>query len=107
MLLDARLSNVLQAGESVRALDDVAFRDGQFEVMLTIGDGDTVAVFEMRDIAVDAKPVLRIDIPESRSWGQNPCAPGDTWRAGLQVHAGELTYLTTKREIPAQGTTLR
>ena len=101
-LLTIRAANVLQAGESVGSLGDVAIRDGKFEVTLGIENGPrTVAVFDMRDVEVDAQPAFRVDIDP-----KNPCAPGDTWHAGLQVHDGELTYLTTKRAPPAVRETL-
>ena len=101
-LLTIRAANVLQAGESVGSFHDAAFRDGKFEVTLEIENGPrTVAVFDMRDIKVDAQPAFRVDIDP-----KNPCAPGDTWHAGLQVHDGELTYLTTKRAPPTIRETL-
>ena len=58
-------------------------------------------MFDMRDVEVDAQPAFRVDIDP-----KNPCAPGDTWHAGLQVHNGELTYLTAKRAPPALRETL-
>lgn len=101
-LLTIRAANVLQAGESVGSLYDIAIRDGKFEVTLEIENGPrTVAVFDMRDIEADAQPAFRVDIDP-----KNPCAPGDTWHAGLQVHDGELTYLTTKRAPSALRETL-
>ena len=101
-LLTIRAANVLQAGESVESLHDWAIRDGKFEVTLEIENGPrTVAVFDMRDVEVDAQPAFRVDIDP-----KNPCASGDTWHAGLQVHDGELTYLTTKRAPPALRETL-
>ena len=101
-LLTIRAANVLQAGESVGSFHDAAFRDGKFEVTLGIENGPrTVVVFDMRDIKVDAQPAFRVDIDP-----KNPCASGDTWHAGLQVHDGELTYLTTKRAPPTIRETL-
>ena len=92
-LLTMRAANVLRAGESVRSVGDVAILDGKFELTLGIENGPrTVAVFDMRDIKVNAQPAFRVDIDP-----KNPCASGDTWHAGLQLHDGELTYLTTKR----------
>ena len=51
-----------------------------------------VDVFDMNTIALDSQPDFRVEVGPDI-----PCGAGDFPLRGLQVHDGELTFLTTRR----------
>ena len=56
------------------------------------GEGGVVDVFDMRTVALDSEPDFRVEVGPDI-----PCGEGDFPLRGLQVHDGELTFLTTRR----------
>ena len=51
-----------------------------------------VDVFDMNTIALDSQPDFRVEVGPDI-----PCGAGDFPLRGLQIHDGELTFLTTRR----------
>ena len=113
----ARLASVMRPGATVAELGQVdgsAFRGDRLLLFRKIGSNlgcggpgrrecladlrrqgvynRVVDVFDMNTIALDSQPDFRVEVGPDI-----PCGAGDFPLRGLQVHDGELTFLTTRR----------
>ena len=96
----ARLTSVLEPGATPADVGDVGYIDFRGDRLLmyrTTGIGSPnerryLDVFDLEGIDIDGPPTFRIEL--NRDYG---CHAGDFYGQGLQVHDGQLTYLTTAR----------
>ena len=98
----ARLSSVMEPGAGpadVGSVSSVSFRDGRLLMYrrVRVGEGPydfrhMFDAFELDGIRMDSPPDFRVAIDPSRR-----CGAGDFYTQGLQVHGGQLTYLTAGR----------
>ena len=113
----ARLASVMRPGATVADLGQVSgssFRGDSLLLFRKIGSNlgcggpgrrkcladlrrkgvynRVVDVFDMNTIALDSQPDFRVEVGPDI-----PCGAGDFPLRGLQVHDGELTFLTTRR----------
>ena len=69
-----------------------AYRECVAKLRRELGEGRVVDVFDMNTIGLDSQPDFRVEVGPDI-----PCGAGDFPLRGLQVHDGELTFLTTRR----------
>lgn len=95
----ARLTNVLGPNASladVGGVGHILFRGDRLLMYRSTGSWPNrrtyYDVFDLDGINIDSPPTFRIEL--NRDYD---CHGGDFYRQGLQVHDGQLTYLTTSR----------
>lgn len=94
----SRLTSILGPDASpsdVGGVSHITFRGDRLLMHRTTGTGSPnkrryYDVFDLNGIQIDSPPTFRIEL--NRSYG---CHAGDFYTQGLQIHDGELTYLTT------------
>ena len=77
---------------SCHASDSRVYRECLAMLRREQGEGQVVDVFDMNTITLDSQPDFRVEVGPDI-----PCGAGDFPLRGLQVHDGELTFLTTRR----------
>ena len=77
---------------SCHASDSRVYRECLAMLRREQGEGQVVDVFDMNTITLDSQPDVRVEVGPDI-----PCGAGDFPLRGLQVHDGELTFLTTRR----------